>query len=542
MHGAIRTSSARLDAFARSLLPTMPAATPGRRLAAVIAAALAVHLALAARFDFVCDDAYISFRYARHLAEGSGLTFNPGESPPVEGFSNLLWVLWMSLFEVLGVAPEAASRVTSVLCGAVLIALVARFLHRRFPADSRPALAGALCLAAMPPFAVWSTGGLETMAFALACFAAFERLSLDPHRPRGVAAGLCAAAAALLRADGAMWAFAMIAVAALPIVRGGGAVLRRQVLIAAAIVALVTIAQFDWRHEYFGEWLPNTARVKTGMSSLRLGRGFDYVATFLLVVPLAAAVPVAAAVARGGAAPLLALQSAAVFAVACAYSVTTGGDFMPMGRFLVVAMPFVAVLFAIVFERFARHRAAWPVAGACLVSLVLASFDVPLASSALADRFHFRGNRPTRSTEVEMWRESRDNAAEWKALGRALSLTTKPGESIVFGNVGAIGYETELKIHDLYGLVSPEVARREARPVRASPGHDHGVSPEFFFAQKPTYLTAYLLRPGDTPVDGPPPGWTKATWESKVEIVVKPLPPGQGFDAGTEVHIFKLKW
>ena len=52
--------------------------------------ALLALAALAAHLDLLCDDAFISFRYARNLARGDGLVFNPGESPPVEGYSNLL--------------------------------------------------------------------------------------------------------------------------------------------------------------------------------------------------------------------------------------------------------------------------------------------------------------------------------------------------------------------------------------------------------------------------------------------------------------------
>jgi arabinofuranosyltransferase len=47
------------------------------------------------------DDAYISFRYAHNLAEGEGLVFNPGEY--VEGYTNLLWTLLMTLPEALGI-------------------------------------------------------------------------------------------------------------------------------------------------------------------------------------------------------------------------------------------------------------------------------------------------------------------------------------------------------------------------------------------------------------------------------------------------------
>jgi arabinofuranosyltransferase len=48
------------------------------------------------------DDAYISFRYAHNLVEGEGLVFNPGEY--VEGYTNLLWTLLMTVPEVLGLS------------------------------------------------------------------------------------------------------------------------------------------------------------------------------------------------------------------------------------------------------------------------------------------------------------------------------------------------------------------------------------------------------------------------------------------------------
>ena len=74
---------------------------------------LPVYLLHTWRFNFLCDDAFISFRYARNLADGLGLRFNPGESPPVEGFSNFLWVLALSVFEGLGLSPVVWSRRTS---------------------------------------------------------------------------------------------------------------------------------------------------------------------------------------------------------------------------------------------------------------------------------------------------------------------------------------------------------------------------------------------------------------------------------------------
>ena len=43
-----------------------------------------------------CDDAFISFRYARNLFEGNGLVFNPGKR--AEGYTNFLWCLLVAPF------------------------------------------------------------------------------------------------------------------------------------------------------------------------------------------------------------------------------------------------------------------------------------------------------------------------------------------------------------------------------------------------------------------------------------------------------------
>ena len=58
---------------------------------------------------FVPDDAYISFRYAEHLAQGTGLTFNPGEAP-VEAYSNFLWIVLCALVSRVGDLPDLAPK------------------------------------------------------------------------------------------------------------------------------------------------------------------------------------------------------------------------------------------------------------------------------------------------------------------------------------------------------------------------------------------------------------------------------------------------
>src|SRR5262245_15180176 len=94
-----------------------------------LALTLILLLAHAASYSFLTDDAYISFRYARNLADGHGLVFNPG-GERVEGYSNFLWVLILAAFDRAGIPPERAANPLSLIATAGLWWVVVRFLAR----------------------------------------------------------------------------------------------------------------------------------------------------------------------------------------------------------------------------------------------------------------------------------------------------------------------------------------------------------------------------------------------------------------------------
>src|SRR3954454_14068801 len=81
-------------------------------LLAVAAAALVAHSLL---FNFVTDDAFISFVYSRNLVRHGQLVFNLGER--VEGYTNFLWTVVLAFFLRLGLQPELISRVLGTLFG-----------------------------------------------------------------------------------------------------------------------------------------------------------------------------------------------------------------------------------------------------------------------------------------------------------------------------------------------------------------------------------------------------------------------------------------
>lgn len=105
------------------------------------------------------DDAYITFRYARHLAEGYGLGAWNHTGEHVEGYSSPLWMLLLAGAAWLGVDLRIASKVFGTAAALTVIAV----LFRR--GDDRPAVLAGVFLPLYLPFMFYAASGMEAVAF-----------------------------------------------------------------------------------------------------------------------------------------------------------------------------------------------------------------------------------------------------------------------------------------------------------------------------------------------------------------------------------------
>ncbi len=222
---------------------------------------------LASAAWFLCDDAFISFRYVRNLVEGRGLVFNPGER--VEGYTNLLWVLKLTaLWKVFGLRPEHVAPWLSVLCTIGTLAATA-WWTALLPGLRRRGLViwmalGLLCTSAT--FAVWTSGGgLETRQFTFFVVLAVVFLSVRSDSRRGLlGVSLSLVAAAYTRPEGLLIAaccFGWFVVQRSLAAERSRVALRELGWLILPFVAFVG-AQFLFRYGYYGEWLPNTYYAK----------------------------------------------------------------------------------------------------------------------------------------------------------------------------------------------------------------------------------------------------------------------------------------
>jgi hypothetical protein len=324
------------------------------------ALALILGIIGAMRLAWLCDDAFISFRYADNLVHGLGLVFNAGER--VEGYSNFLWTLGIALGMRLGVGPEPWTVAWGVFFFAATIALLCAHRLPTGKGLGRVALGlplAGLLAAVHRDWYVYATSGLETSCFTFLITLAYV-LAVAPAAPAWMA-GLALALAALTRPDGIVFVpfFMSYMVLARPRrVRSG--------LEFAGVFLALWLPYVAWKVHYYGDFFPNTYYAKSA-SLAWWSQGWIYVRLYfekywvlVLAIPLALAAWILPRRAGNGPAVQAAGQrpeaiadltagagssfGATVFAAALAvgftlYVMRVGGDFM-YARMLIPATPF----------------------------------------------------------------------------------------------------------------------------------------------------------------------------------------------------------
>ena len=235
------------------------------------------------------EDAYITFRYARNLAEGHGLVWNPGEDP-VEGSTEFLWVMLMAGISKIGLGIETVAGILNIFfagIGVILVGLTAYYLSRR-QALAVFFAAGAF---AVGPISYYVRAGFATALFTLLITIAFVCtlilvFSPDRKRLRSTAFILLPLSLLLLgltRPEGVLYGtFSLVAIFLLL----DRADRIRLLKTTALLLILPGLVYFIWRWQYFGYFLPNTFYVKSTGGLLHLRDIWDIYGMFVFLAPL----------------------------------------------------------------------------------------------------------------------------------------------------------------------------------------------------------------------------------------------------------------
>lgn len=217
------------------------------------------------KWRWICDDAYISFVYARNLYEGSGFVFNVGER--VEGYTNFLWTLLLSLGYYLKLEPQFLSLFLGIIFYLMTLFIFFYEENKKSIGKIYPLLLVHLSL--FFHLHIFATSGLETSLFTfLVCF------GLLLWEKEKVLLFVVFLFSALVRPEGALFLF----IASLDWI------IRKRSWIPV-LFGVLFLGFLSFRFFYYGDLFPNTFYAK-GNKGAYFSQGFYYLLYFLKSYPL----------------------------------------------------------------------------------------------------------------------------------------------------------------------------------------------------------------------------------------------------------------
>jgi hypothetical protein len=450
----------------------------------------------AATLAWLCDDSFISIRYAENLANGLGLVYNADEY--VEGYTNFSWTLMLAAFAAADVSPVTAARYLGILFYAALAFVLVRDSVQFAQRSGTPflPLAAGLTLVSND-FHIWATGGLETMLFTyLAIHALLCTRSSTPNPKRALFAGVLFSALVLTRLDGLLFAAAGCASFWVPTNRFSQRERMEHALLVAVPVGTVLAVVIPVKFAYYGDILP-TAFYSKSVLQPYLEQGLIYVGLYLaknwyLPVALAGLLIAYRRSARGASDPATAdacFFGATAVLFAC-YIVEVGGDFMFARRLIPIA-PLLFLVVERLLVRHARPGRRLAVAGAVLAGAALPISLYGESEQGISGVYDERRSYP----DEKLAMRELQGATVAAALAGTEVRAAYEGGMCVFGYYSGLPYLAEAT-----GLTQYSLAKRplvERGPI----GHEKSPDPEWFSENRIHLLFKRDLPPLQRPVD-----------------------------------------
>ena len=451
-----------------------------------IATAFVLH---SLHFNFTCDDAFISFRYARNFINGHGLVWNIGEHPPVEGYTNFLWIITIGLFMKMGFEPVVVSKVLGIFFGLCCIPLLYSCSELVFQRKSFLNLIAPVILACCGPFAAWSTGGLETQMFTFFTLAAAVRYLYEvQHDNITPASAILFVLASLTRPEGLLiFGVTCLHCFSQTFLSKKNPFCRKTIIWLLAFLILYGI-YFLWRFNYYGFIFPNTYYAKTEGGVYQLWRGFRYLKRFILFTnwPILAGLSLFSLFKSPRSPIAYLLMLTLSFS---AYIVSIGGDFLGMFRFFVPMVPLMAILVQEGIISFCQWLSRLEYPQIVKTSAITFCSFVFISILAMGCVPSFKGR------EYERILFSKRLAIRNSALGGWLHQHTSQDETLTALAIGAISYYSELNTIDRLGITDIHVAHTNMPHMgKGFPGHEKRDF-SYILSRKPTYFFGPLIFP-----------------------------------------------
>lgn len=440
------------------------------------------------------DDAWIHLEFARHLAAGDGLAFEPGAR--VAGSTAPLWTALLSLPFSASFDPVAGGKALGAAFFLLTIVAAGR-LARALGLDRGFTLLAA-CLVAATGWLVWGAlSGLEIPLFTLLSLVGIERHLAERGSERLSLALPILGLAAVARPEGLLLLALAIGDGALA---AGSAAARRALAAGAAVAALPLVAVAVAYSAMGGSPFPTTLAAKAGGLTRLLPDGrslYAALGVFFRTQPLltlaagAGALRLAERLGKPESRGLLPALWFFTLPVAQSLFESPAGPLLGnFGRYLFPLLPVLVVLGVVGFEGLGERltEILSPVRRRLATGTLLALLALPTLGDLVrvAGRFA-QSVRNVRESDVAM--------AAW------LAPRLPDAALLAVHDVGALGYFLPNPLIDLAGILDPEARAAMAAAEATGAGWEAGLL-EFLARRRPDYLVVFpdfvpfLARPG----------------------------------------------
>lgn len=467
---------------------------------------LLIYLGYAFGPAFPIDDAYISFRYAKNLANGFGLVFNPSEH--VDGFSNFFFVVLIALFYKIGITPPLAAQIISLFSVAIIIIFFIKTEEKMKIQDgfARGGIIVAALLLVLSPHTVLNVhSGLESPLSAALLFAGFYFL----HSRFSVIAPILFLLCCLTRPEIILLVLFVMTMDLFRFSRESE--VSQYWIFSFENKFLVWITGFlipyglyiAWRWYYYGYPLPNSVYAKSGESLSQIfSNGTQYVFTFIaLYWPLFLFLPmVVHGICKRR---IMSFRYEGILAVLWIIMSNlyfgSADNYKHFHRYLYISLPFLAMFAALtinsIFSQRKTHRKKYTFTFFLSVSIsfIIIIFQFVTFKNNIIipnNRSNYSVAESVKSGLKQIF--SQDYAPHIDStvidhvclhyLADWFIKNSKPGESLATAEVGITPYYSGIKVIDTFGLVNKVIAHNPGPPGAKA-------TPDDIFEQRPDYIS-----------------------------------------------------
>jgi len=450
--------------------------------------------------NFTQDDAFISYRYVKNFVNGHGLVFNPGEK--VEGYTNFLWIILLSIFTKFGLDMIVVSKILGIASGCITLFLLYKISALLFQKKDRPtssakgvnrmvptkggtslrpgwffALFPSLLLASNGAFAYWSISGLETAFFVMAVLLSVyfyftnERLMI-----------ITSALSTLIRPEGVLL-FVIIMLHKLFFKKDK----LKDCLFSLAGFAALLLPFLIFKILYYKDILPNSFYAKTGFSLEYIKSGLGYFWLFLKhygLLGILYLLPIVFYKSWDEKEKLF-LLFAYIYTF---YVIMIGGDVLKVHRFFLPVLPFLYWFYAFSIVKLSLMFKKRSLA-------ILMSLWLIFSLSTLTFFLPYKWIKEVRLKENELTKKMKFGA---------LSLNKFYGSNftIAVSTIGALSYYLDAKVIDMLGLTDKYISRHpETIPGMVSSWKERKFNTQYLLSLDPDFILFSTERKPSAPAE-----------------------------------------